>query len=740
MMRWVALASFGCVLLRTAWLSDDAFITFRVIDNFVNGYGLRWNVAERVQAYTHPAWMLLLTVPYSLTREIFYTSLIVSLGLSVAAAGVVAFRLAASPAAGLLGVAILLSSRAFVDFSTSGLENPLTHLLLALFALQIARPITSTRDVLVRASLAGLGMLNRLDTALVFLPALLWGLRHERRPARLLALAAGFLPLLAWLAFATVYYGYPFPNTALAKLGTGIRTSELLGQGLHYLQNSWRSDPITLATIGAAFAAAALKRSATGILLAPGILLYVVYVVWIGGDFMSGRFLTLPLLCSVIVLVSAGWPRRSVVAAVAAVAVGFFAPYPTLLSGTDYGLQRADVIDDHGIADERGYYFWMSGWMNGRDGPKPTNVEMSRIRAWRRCGFPIAAEGAIGFAGFVAGPGVHIVDYHGLADPLLSRLPMVERDPLYAEFYQLNTGKTGGDRFRVGHYLRAIPPGYLAHLLGRDDAFTDPGLAQFVGKLERVTRGRLFDPSRLREIVRLNLGRYDPLIQSSSARLYSPPRWQEVIAARPESAAGYANAAEDLLKERRDVPAADRMLRSALQRCPEDASSTVNLAVVLWLEGRDREAMTTSQRALALDPRLERAYSGLGVLYTKLGQLDRALEAFSTAIELDPTLIRAYYGMARTYVRAGRYEEARDALERLLAILPHDARALASLGNVLARLGDENEAIAAWSKAAQLGSSEARDALRTARDRGIPREEWRDDARQSFTAGDLTPP
>jgi len=40
-MRWVALASFACVLLRTAWLSDDAFITFRVIDNFVNGYGLR---------------------------------------------------------------------------------------------------------------------------------------------------------------------------------------------------------------------------------------------------------------------------------------------------------------------------------------------------------------------------------------------------------------------------------------------------------------------------------------------------------------------------------------------------------------------------------------------------------------------------------------------------------------------------------------------------------------------------
>ena len=34
------------VLLQNAWLCDDAFITFRTIDNFVHGYGLTWNVAE----------------------------------------------------------------------------------------------------------------------------------------------------------------------------------------------------------------------------------------------------------------------------------------------------------------------------------------------------------------------------------------------------------------------------------------------------------------------------------------------------------------------------------------------------------------------------------------------------------------------------------------------------------------------------------------------------------------------
>jgi hypothetical protein len=39
------------VLVVNAWVVDDAYITFRTIDNFLNGYGLRWNVAERVQSH-----------------------------------------------------------------------------------------------------------------------------------------------------------------------------------------------------------------------------------------------------------------------------------------------------------------------------------------------------------------------------------------------------------------------------------------------------------------------------------------------------------------------------------------------------------------------------------------------------------------------------------------------------------------------------------------------------------------
>ena len=79
------LGLFTILLLRTAWMCDDAYITLRTVDNFVEGYGLRWNVAERVQAFTHPLWLLLLSVPYYFTREGYLTPLAVSVLLSLSA-------------------------------------------------------------------------------------------------------------------------------------------------------------------------------------------------------------------------------------------------------------------------------------------------------------------------------------------------------------------------------------------------------------------------------------------------------------------------------------------------------------------------------------------------------------------------------------------------------------------------------------------------------------------------------
>ena len=64
------------ILLRTAWVSDDACISFRTVDNFLHGYGLRWNVSERVQTYTNPLMVFCMIILCFFTKEYYLTAMI----------------------------------------------------------------------------------------------------------------------------------------------------------------------------------------------------------------------------------------------------------------------------------------------------------------------------------------------------------------------------------------------------------------------------------------------------------------------------------------------------------------------------------------------------------------------------------------------------------------------------------------------------------------------------------------
>ena len=205
-----ALLAFALVLVRTAWVGDDVYITLRTADNFVNGYGLRWNAAERVQSFTHPLWMFLFVTVYAPTRDAYLTALLVSCAASLLTFWLVTRR----DGFAALGVFILLISKAFMDYSASGLENPATHLLLVLFFIwfvekQSAKSSRSTpvgpdfalgtkplqsletleSDLLKLSFLAALLALNRLDAILFVLPALFYllispSLRGGRSPRR----------------------------------------------------------------------------------------------------------------------------------------------------------------------------------------------------------------------------------------------------------------------------------------------------------------------------------------------------------------------------------------------------------------------------------------------------------------------------------------------------------------------------------------------------------------------------
>ncbi len=507
----LSLLLFVAAILRFAWLSDDAYITFRVVDNAAAGLGLRWNPAERVQAYTHPLWFFVLLAGRLVTGELYSTAIALSVALSVVAVALLAFRLRAAPTAAGLGLLVLTLSQAFIDYATSGLENALSHLLLAAFLVVWFRqasdesrngechPSPATRHLLPLSFLAALLALNRLDALLLVLPALGWAL-WRRRSARAVGLVAlGLLPLVVWTLFALFYYGFPFPNTAYAKLATGIPAADLAQQGLAYLVNSLRWDPLTLTATAAAVVVAAARRWAGGMAAAVGIVLYLLYVVSIGGDFMSGRFLTLPLLAAVALLLAATGdaarmaaiqltPRIAAILATLLLLLAAIGHLPVLLAGSPTG---DAARRDGDIADERAYYTPHTGLFADRV-PHPWAEQGMVLRAE---GPSVVEHGNVGFLGYYAGPVVHIIDRNGLTDPLLARLPV--RDPA---------------DWRIGHFRRDVPAGYADTLRGGQNVIQDADLAAYFDVLARVTRGPLGDVERLREIWRLNTGVYDHLL------------------------------------------------------------------------------------------------------------------------------------------------------------------------------------------------------------------------------------
>ena len=72
-------------IVKKAWIYEDAYITFRTIENFFNGFGLRWNPDERVQTYTHPLWLFLHIPLEYFFRNLHVVNLLLSIVLSSAA-------------------------------------------------------------------------------------------------------------------------------------------------------------------------------------------------------------------------------------------------------------------------------------------------------------------------------------------------------------------------------------------------------------------------------------------------------------------------------------------------------------------------------------------------------------------------------------------------------------------------------------------------------------------------------
>ncbi len=496
-----AIALFALLVIRDAWLCDDAFITFRVVDNFHNDHGLRWNMVDRVQVFTHPLWCVTLVLVGGVFSNLPLAALWVSIILSIAAFSLIVPRPKRNELDLILLALLIPASKAVVQYATSGLEGPLAYLLLVLLILACGGlPREWTRWDRWVPILAATVLLTRHDFLLIVAPlCIAWVRRKDIRRA-MVPIFSGVVVFALWELFSFVYYGSLLPNTALAKLNTGLPFFGRVLQGLNYVVDFVLRDPAgTVGLVTCILLLYVRRKDLQARTVSTGILLYLVYVVIIGGDFMSGRFFAVPLFLAVAESVrtygegakklSDSFPGVCATAVILVIihVFGF------------NGFVR-DNISRNDIADERRVYAPALSLAALHDG-KPIQ-RVSWVRAAQELGetgpsvMPAIAVGVVGYYG---GPNVHVLDVNALGDPLLSRLP----------------ARPGS---RIGHFERQIPPGYEDSLQTGDLMIEDPDLEELCRVVWSVTRGPVWSASRIAESNRLITGGYDALVDAYLSR------------------------------------------------------------------------------------------------------------------------------------------------------------------------------------------------------------------------------
>jgi hypothetical protein len=201
---------------------DDSYITYRYARNILAGDGFVFNPGERVMGTTTPLYTFLMTGSGALTggtQAPFPTLALVINALADAGTCLLLWHIGRrmqSPVAGAGAALVWAIAPYSVTFAIGGLE---TSVYVFLLTGMMAAHLSKRRRL---AALAGvLALLTRPDAILLVGPVMVdrlwqaWKHKDRLQPGEL---AAFLLPGIAWLAFATAYFGSPVPHSVSAKL------------------------------------------------------------------------------------------------------------------------------------------------------------------------------------------------------------------------------------------------------------------------------------------------------------------------------------------------------------------------------------------------------------------------------------------------------------------------------------------------------------------------------------------
>ncbi len=427
------------------WVGEDAFISFRYIENFVHGNGLVYNLGERVEGFTHPLWIFLLAVFRFIGFELRPTAIFLGLFFSLTSIVLLLFLDSKKNMLLPVGVIFLISNSVFRDFATSGFETSLSFFLVTVLALIIKKHGLQQKPFQI-GIVSSLLVVNRPETFLIFLYLLFYycGIlffRKKPESVRFLQLPViqfvipFLLIVLPYQIFRMGYYGDLFPNTFHAKKGGAL----YLSQGIQYLRDVSISYSVHWIIAAGSILLMGIYRSGKHSEWVIGRIHLIVlamvlagYVLYTGGDYMHGRFLFMSLILIAIafndILEKVDFLGKSIRTQVAIIVV--------LLLLNIWQMPITSIFDKplSKIKDERFHFLRSKNGLDWKYIAAPITGELGwAVRGYyfreltEKMSIPISVNnGNIGLFGYAAGPAVTVVGSN-LIDSYLARLPIDER-------------------------------------------------------------------------------------------------------------------------------------------------------------------------------------------------------------------------------------------------------------------------------------------------------------------------
>ena len=268
--------------------------------------------------------------------------------------------------------------------------------------------------------------------------------------------------------------------------------------------------------------------------------------------------------------------------------------------------------------------------------------------------------------------------------------------------------------------LKGAPPGSpdalrLTTLIG----MAHFGLGEYAAAIPYLRKAADGDPE--------NLGLRMALAQSClSAKRYQCVLnvYREIVNLNAESAEADMLAGEALDEMQNHAGAIDQF-RAAVKANSSEPNVHFGLAYLLWTQNQFEEAATEFKAELANMPDNAQALAYLADSEIRLGKFEVALPLAEKAVSIDPGVERAHVDLGILYVNAHRGEDAIAEFKKAIKLTPDDPDPHWRLGRLYQSLGRKTDAKAEFDLTSKLHKAESdsiASKLKAAQEKGKPEE------------------